>query len=256
MRETDIFRYYAFGFNYYLLRYTKSGIAIHEILRQRIEDFFSFLDELDLQVTKQAGGVLEEIAEELRELPGNATVDEALAKRVRETVERFDAALDAELQLRSAYIVTPKRFDLTRLLKKPDGLFATSVFKKLPLICQYDFASACKCIAFELPTAAAFHIMRGTEGVLRYYYRSIVIRGRVKRFLWHEMLEHLKKRKDGPPKPVVDHLDNIRLNFRNPTQHPEARHDMDGAQDLLSISIDVVNRMIKDMAKRSEADAL
>ena len=64
------------------------------------------------------------------------------------------------------------------------------------------------------------------------------------------MIEHLEKRRDAPLKPLMDNLDNIRVNFRNPTQHPEARYDMDGAQDLLSISIDVVNRMIKDLDDR------
>jgi len=92
--------------------------------------------------------------------------------------------------------------------------------------------------------------MRGTEGALRFYYASIVKRGRKKQ-MWNNIIEHLKARRDSPPKALLDSLDNIRINFRNPTQHPEARYDMDEAQDLLSISIDAVNRMIRDLKKRS-----
>ena len=127
---------------------------------------------------------------------------------------------------------------------------AKGVFEALPDISKYDFMEAGKCIAFERATAAAFYTMRGTEGVLRHYYCSIIKRGRVAKLMWYDMVQHLRKRRDAPPKALLDNLDNIRLNFRNPTQHPEARYDMDEAQDLLSLSIDAINRIYKDLLKR------
>ena len=42
-----------------------------------------------------------------------------------------------------------------------------------------------------------------------------------------------------------NHLDNIRLSFRNPTQHPEAVYDIHEVQDLLAFCIDANNRMFK-----------
>src|SRR5687768_8452371 len=92
--------------------------------------------------------------------------------------------------------------------------------------------------------------MRGTEGVLRHYYCAIVKKSRVKTLLWYAMVDHLRKRRDAPPKALTDNLDNIRVNFRNPTQHPDARYDMQEAQDLFALSIDVVNRMTRDIVKR------
>jgi hypothetical protein len=47
---------------------------------------------------------------------------------------------------------------------------------------------------------------------------------------------------------MLDHLDHIHVNFRNPTQHREARYDLEEAQDLLSLSIDALNRMAKSCA--------
>jgi hypothetical protein len=44
---------------------------------------------------------------------------------------------------------------------------------------------------------------------------------------------------------VNNHLDNIRVSFRNPTQHPEAIYDIHEVQDLWSICVDVINRMVK-----------
>src|SRR5687767_6428536 len=103
-----------------------------------------------------------------------------------------------------------------------------------------------KCIAFERPTAAAFHILRGTEDVLRSYYRRMVRNGRIKSSMWGAIVQDLRKR--GATKAHVtlnNHLDNIRSSFRNPTQHPEAIYDIHEVQDLWAVCIDVVNRMHK-----------
>ena len=253
MQETKIYEYFAFGYNYYLFHYPEVGDSVHgdfDALSSRIGYFLNQLEKLNLHVTAQASKKLRSLRERLDNMPKDSKVDKALADEVTKILEQIDATLDAELQLRSAFIVTQKRFQLDHLLSTPQSLFGHIVFENLPDICQFDFKEAGRCIAFGLPTSAAFHIMRGTEGVLRHYYCSIVKRERVKRFLWYDMVDHLRKRRDAPPKPLMDNLDNIRVNFRNPTQHPDARYDMDEAQDLLSISIDVVNRMIKDLAAR------
>lgn len=181
-------------------------------------------------------------------------VSNELAKRIRDACQKFDAALDAELQLRAAFIVTPKRFDLANLLGTPEKLLGEEARAKLSSIARFDFSSACRAIAFGLPTAAAFHLMRCVEATLRDYYCKIIKRGRVKGLMWHPMLTHLRKRQDAPPKALLDHLDNIRANFRNPTQHPDARFELEEAQDLLSVSIDALNRMARDMAKREKSD--
>lgn len=255
MQETEIFKYYAFGYNYFILHFRIEGRKVHgekDTLISNLDAFFKTLDDLNLQVTKTGATGLRNIRQEIENLPKDANVDSALAKKVKAEIDKIDTTLDSELKLRSAFIITPKRYDLDYLLKNPQNLFGSSIFNKLPVICQFDFQQACRCAAFSLPTSAAFHLMRGTEGVLRYYYCSIVKHSRVKYLMWNDIVQHLRKRRDMPPKPLLDGLDNIRYNFRNPTQHPEARYDMDEAQDLLSVSIDAVNRMIKDLENRKK----
>ena len=66
--------------------------------------------------------------------------------------------------------------------------------------------------------------------------------------MWGDIVSDLRKQKRPPSKPLMDNLDNIRVNFRNPTQHPDARYDLDEAQDLLAVCIEVVNRMMKEIA--------
>jgi len=249
MREIDIYRYYSSGYNYNVLRFISEGGPIHgkSSLISIIDSFLSFLNELNLQVTLTAAEELLELRKRIEVLSKESKIDTALSTEVRTIINKIDTTLDAELKLRSAFIVTPKRFQLENLLEKPENIFGSQIFQKLPPICQFDFKEACRCIAFDLPTSAAFHIMRGTEGVLRFYYCSIVKRKRVQRLLWNEMIEHLRKRRGPPEKALMDNMDNIRYNFRNPTQHPDARYHIDQAQDLLAIGVDVINRMIRDL---------
>jgi hypothetical protein len=253
MLETPIFRYYAFGYNYRGLRFSTEGRKVKgepNSLEDTIRELFEFLDELDLPVTKNVAADLMKVQDSLKDLANDANVDGALAARVSEACEKLDATLDAELLLRKAFVVTPKRFDLKHLLEHPNSLVAKETDARLPALSKFDFGSACRCIAFALPTAAAFHLTRCVEGMLREYYRSIVKKGRVDPLLWHNMVTHLRARRDGPPKVVLDHLDNIRSNFRNPTQHPDARYDMEEAQDLLNVVVDALNRMSRDLASR------
>lgn len=144
MQETNIFEYYAFGYDYYFLRFESKGIYIHKEsdggpLISRIDDFLNYIDKLNLQVTKVAAEELRQIRNDIESLPPDALVDESLEGKIREAVNKIDTTLDAELKLRSAFIVTPKRYDLSNLLKTPQNLFGTSVFEKLPNLCQFDF---------------------------------------------------------------------------------------------------------------------
>jgi len=151
--------------------------------------------------------------------------------------------LFAEAQGNVAFILTDKRIDVNKLLSAVPALMAPGVFDSLPDVARYDFMEAGKCIAFELPTAAAFHLLRGTEGMLRHFYCSLVRRGRVEP-LWGPMVESLRRRRTPPPAPLLDNLDNIRRSFRNPTQHPDKIYDIQEVQDLFGLCVDAVNRMV------------
>lgn len=253
MEKTNIFDYWAFGYNYYLLRLDCEGLIIHgptSSLIYHLEEFFYYVDKLNLQVTNEASSNIREIYLQAKKMPKDAYVDSKFASEITKEINNIDTTLDAELKLRDAYLITPKRFNLNHLLDEPSELFGVDVFSLLPQICRFDLASSGMAISYNLPTAAAFHLMRGTEGVLRFYYCTIVKRKRVNPLLWGNIITHLRQRKDTPKKSILDSLDNIRVNFRNPTQHPEARYDIDEAQDLLAVSIDAINRMIKDLKKR------
>jgi hypothetical protein len=171
------------------------------------------------------------------------TVSEAT--RLRDAMKVLRKTLTAELHGFSAYVVTPKRIDVSKLVDDVASLFAPGAYDRLPDIAKYDLREAGRCIAFELPTSAAFHLMRGVEAVLRTLYCKLAKRDRAD-LLWGPMLTDLATRRiAGPHKDLLSHLDHIRRSFRNPTQHPEKIYDIQEVQDLFSLCVDTINRMAK-----------
>src|SRR2546425_89730 len=142
MRETPIYLYYAFGYNYRLLRVENKGVKAKggqgNALEGRITRFLKNLDELDLPVTRGAAADLERIRDEVQKLADDTVVDDALSTRVRNAADKLDATLDSELQLRKAFVVTPKRFELKYLLEEPWQLLGEASVNRLPDLARFD----------------------------------------------------------------------------------------------------------------------
>ena len=208
------------------------------------------LDKFGLPVTKRASTELQNFYNKHKNCKFGSRLTQKQASELREIVINLRRTFSAEAKGIFAYIVTDKRIDVDKLLDDVPALFSPRIFQLMPDIAQYDFMEAGKCIAYELPTAAAFHTLRGTESTLRLYYCNHIKRRRLTTLLWRPMVEHLRKCKKPIPKILLDNLDNIALNFRNPTAHPEYKYDIYEVQDLFNLCVDVNNRMISELIKR------
>lgn len=211
------------------------------ILKERI-------DEAGLSVTLRAGWKLWKIAEEIEADKELDDLPSDMRLRITEAACDLENTLVAEAEGKAAYLITEKRLDKEKLVRKQSALLANGVWKSLPHICTSDFTSACKAIVFELPTAAAFHILRCTEGGLRHYYTGVIKRNRLnpsKRMWGALVLQMRDKKTNKPPVELLDTLDRIRINFRNPTNHPDKIYDIEEAQDLFGLCVDAINRMVK-----------
>ncbi len=218
-------------------------------IRDNIEAFFSYLDDLGLIVTRRASRELADFAESLSDEEG-VSLTQGQSEQLSAIMRQIRKTLDAELEGFEAYIVTPKRIDIEKLLKDTPSLLAPGVYSKLPEIAQFDLAEAGKCIAFERSTAAAFHILRGTESVLDSFYETIVRQKRIPLpRTWGPMVSDLRKRRKANQYEVLlNNLDNIRRSFRNPTQHPELTYDIHEVQDLWALCVDAINRMAEALS--------
>jgi hypothetical protein len=235
-----------FGWNYQNLYDGSAGKSYAQVIVD-IDELFQFLEREGLRVTNQAcAWNLVPLRARFKTAKPDAVITDTDSKQLADSVKSIDKTLDSELSLREAYILTEKRLNLNKLLNDIGGLFAEKTFSKLPQGIQVDLSEAGKCIAFERPTAAAFHVLRGTEGILRLYYYGIVRRRRTSNPMWASMIDELRKRKRTPG-PLLDSLDHIRLNFRNPTAHPGSIYTLDEAQDLFGVCIDAINRLVKEL---------
>jgi hypothetical protein len=179
-------------------------------------------------------------------------LSDAESSELTEIMADFEKVLFAETQTKYLFLLTERRYNTKFLLEQPRRLFAEGVGQKLPRISKIDFVEGFRCLVYGQATAAAFHILRGTEGVLKEYYFKNVKRNREKTPMWGNMVAGLRaKTRNKPPETLLDSLDMIRRSYRNPTNHPEAVYTLEEAQDLLGLCIDVVNKMV--LSKKENA---
>jgi len=253
MREQSVANYISFGAVLRFLQDAKTGWQIQgdSWVGANVERFLNELDALGLVVTDNLARSegLHAMRDELAEADADAVLNTAQVQRLQTIIGTVRKTLFAEAREKKAFVTSPKRWDVDKLLTDPRTLFGEGVFDLLDEQARFDFAEATKCLAFERSTAAAFHMMRGTEAVLRSFYCHTVKRGRLsrERQMWGPMVDKLKARSNPPPTALTENLDAIRKNYRNPTQHPEAIYDIDRAQDLLGLVIPVVNQMVRLM---------
>ncbi|WP_417533009.1 hypothetical protein [Marinobacterium stanieri] len=259
MNKHTLFRFYFLGT---CIRYLQdltwpARVNGPGFVRSNVEMLFKYFEALELSVTDRlARGELNEILEALDDLDNKDTSIEFAKSevvKINSAVSVIRKAMDAELQGMYAFVPAPKRLDLNKLLDSIQEIFSPGTFNSLPEIARYDFSYAGKCIAYELPTAAAFHILRATEAVLRKYYEAMVKQKRIKSSNWGPIVNDLRSRRSTSKHEILNnHLDNIRASFRNPTQHPEKIYDIHEVQDLFSLCVDVVNRMVQITEKANK----
>lgn len=148
---------------------------------------------------------------------------------------KFELLFVADLQATALYLVLPHGgYDTNLLIENGESLFSRELVNKVPAALG-DLQEACRCIAFELPTAAGFHLHRAHESVLRVYWDCVT--GGDERPLENNMgvyLRELDNRNKGK-KSVRSHLRSIKDFHRNPLMHPEqSLEDVDQALDLLA----------------------
>ena len=69
--------------------------------------------------------------------------------------------------------------------------------------------------------------------------------------MWGPMTSELRAKKSNKPSDtILNSLDLVRTSYRNPTQHPESKYDIESAQDLFGVCIDLINKMAIELEKK------
>jgi hypothetical protein len=249
LKKLALSQFLYLGASLRFLQDAEVGMPIHSWGRvlYNLDHFAAEIQRLNLRVTSSVFNLkqLHVLTTELKTSNEDAKLTEEQAKKVRVSMEVVRATLLAEADNLPAYMLSEKRFEVARLVTSPATFLHEHTFTKLPPIAQSDIQEAGRCIAFDTPTAAGFLLLRATERALRAYYSRYFKVKKDEKLMWGPMITRLrnKSKKSRPNKILLDHLDNIRFNFRNPTDHPEKTYGIDEVQDLFSLVADVLNRV-------------
>ena len=174
--------------------------------------------------------------------------------RVSEAAKKFETVLAAECQVLDTYFVSKKgAYSTADLIDHAHAQVPKPIRDKLSDQVKADLDQAGKCIAFDLSTAAAFHLLRGTEGVLREYYNCVV--PGIKRALpkmrnWGAYIKLLKEH--GAEQRVTSLLDHLRESYRNPVLHPEENYTDSRALVLFGVCISALVMMLEEIERLTQ----
>jgi hypothetical protein len=181
------------------------------------------------------------------------TLDASFSYRITSAANEFETILAAEMQTLDTYHASQKALYSTRdLIERAEIVLPETVRAEVPGETITEIQSAGKCLAFELPTACGFHIVRATEAVIREYYRAVVgTVPKVKARNWGSYIRFLKEK--GADAKIITVLEQVKDTYRNPIVHPEDVLEMEDAIILFGMAQGVIISMMKDIAIRKAA---
>jgi hypothetical protein len=148
-------------------------------------------------------------------------------------LREFEAEFARECKDINVFTVTDKGTHSPRkLLRTAELNLPTDVRARLDLKSRIDLNSAGRCLAFDTPTAAAFHVLRSVEPMIVKYMNLVTARvtKKPKSRDWGTYVRLLRDN-GGDPK-VVSALQHIKDFYRNPIMHPEETLTADQALSL------------------------
>jgi hypothetical protein len=110
-------------------------------------------------------------------------------------------------------------------------------------IVLYDLSQAGRCLAFDVPTAVAFHVFRATQAVMKDYYEALSGQEWTDpRHEWGKYVAEIEKL-DKANKDAVMRLKEIGKFERNPTIHEDVTVSLHKAPTLFELCTGVLYTM-------------
>jgi hypothetical protein len=174
---------------------------------------------------------------------------EARRFSIQDNAFRLAMILDSDLGHQPAFHVFPKRaYDVNILISDATLVFSPLVRDGLNEEERFNLNEAGRCLAFEVSTAAGFHIFRALDSILQRYVR--IVRGSLpKNRNWGQYIKALED--NGVDRKITGVLFQIKEFHRNPVVHPDERLDSESALSLVGIAESALSMMMADMEARS-----
>ncbi len=165
----------------------------------------------------------------------NDQIEDVDLAALKNALSTFEINLASEFAQMDSYLVAKKGgYDTRDLIDNGGALFQPTLAVKIPGAIR-DIKQATRCIAFELPTAAGFHLHRANESVLHAYFDAV--RGTVdhpkdgNRNMGNYI--SLMETKGLGDERVRAALKDIKNLHRNPLIHPD--HDLETVDEAIDL---------------------
>ena len=170
------------------------------------------------------------------------------AHQITSGVAQLSTVLEAEFPTLDTYAVSQKgAYSMPILIDQAEMLLPADTRQRLDDVAIQDIRQAGRCMAFDLPTAAGFHLFRAVESVMRHLYNTLNGTSQEPERLpnWVAYLKALTEAQ--VPSDVTDMLDSIRQHYRNPLAHPDATLTTDEAIVLVPLGVAAIQKMVDAM---------
>jgi hypothetical protein len=172
---------------------------------------------------------------------------------ITEALNHFEISLQSDFGIRDTFILSPKgAYSTTLLAESGDKVVSESAHALVPSM-KRDLHDGCRCLAFELPTAAAFHLFRALEALISLYgefIRGKAFTDREKRMGLGGYSNFLKEKTLGVDQRITTTIDQIASLHRNPTMHPEMHLSNTEIMATLGMIVSAIETITLDWNRR------
>lgn len=269
MKETDLTIFYHLGKSFLGMNFLDTmrpsmaePVTLLEAVRLLnapdlwLKDFLTEIEGMEMPDSRDSatklrviiGGLFGALAATLHTNPKDAPVESTTIARFNAELKRFEEAFTRECRHLDVFAVTPKGLYNTRaLIERAETKFPPNLVKVMPEKTIHDLQEAGRSLAFNLPTACAFHICRATEALMLAYYEALTGNAwPFPRRVWATYNDQL--RISGAPAAITDRLNEIRSD-RNSYAHPEITVSLDEAPVVFELCTGVIFLMAREIEK-------
>lgn len=236
---------------------TRASTWIHAVHLKEAIDALSGAGGVRLAVSARPIGILQNLLQNsgFLEFPGTLggePAEWAEVLGIQYAIRDVDTVLAAELGSVGTYAASPKQaYNVLTLIYEGEALIPGELISVLPTDAVADLRQCGKCLAFELPTAAGFHVARATEAVLLAFLDSVVT-SRPTQPNWGQYIQHMEAK--GVDRKITSFVKLIKDTYRNPVIHPEITLSGTEAEVLVNACVAVMTLMLIEIrAMPSEA---
>jgi hypothetical protein len=205
-------------------------------------------------VIKSIDGLIPESIDDIFNIDKSEMIRSYQLSSLGTTFKNFETVLKNDMPEMSTFAVAQIGIYRTEdLINKSFLQVAEDLRPLLMPLALKDISEAGKCLAFRVPTAAAFHLSRAIETGMNQYYEALTgkpyqLKDAARN--WAVKTDELKKA--GADEKITEFLVHIRKAYRNPITHPDVILEPYEAFNFFSQSMGLISIMLAAVKEITE----